>query len=131
MSNISTYLENKLLEHAFGKTAYTEPSTYVALFTTNPTMPAGTGATEVSGGSYARVATSGLLGAAAAGVIANNATIAFAAATADWGLVTGVGIYDALTTGNLLWAGSLTESKSVYNGDTFEFLSANLSASIS
>jgi len=131
MANITTYLEDKLLDHALGSTSYTMPTCYLALFTVNPTLPAGTGGTEVSGGSYARLATGTNFAAAAAGSKATNAVLAFAAATADWGLVTGVGVYDALTSGNLLFSGALTESKSVYNGDTFQFNSGSLTATLS
>lgn len=58
-----------LLEHITGYTAmFAEPTAYVALFTTAPTANDGTGAVEVAGGSYARVATtqgtSGTWGAA-------------------------------------------------------------------
>jgi len=74
----------------------------------------GTGAVEVSGGSYARVATaSATWNAASTGAdpttISNAATITFATATASWGNVVAFGLYDALTSGNLLawdWLGN-------------------------
>ena len=51
--SFSNYLENKVLLHVFGATAYTAPATlYVGLFTSNPGETGG--GTEVSGGSYAR-----------------------------------------------------------------------------
>lgn len=131
MSNISTYLANALLDHAFGEAAYAEPSCYLALFTTVPSMPAGTGGVEVVGGSYARVALSAKMAAAAAGAIASNANAVFPTATADWGLIVGVGIYDASSAGNLLYAGPLTQSKNVYNGDTYQINSGALAASLS
>jgi hypothetical protein len=113
MTAMSTYLADKLLDHAWGKTAYTMPTVYIGLYTTNPTMPAGTGGTEVSGGAYARVALSGLIGAAAAGANASSSLIAFITATASWGTVIGIGVFDALTGGNLLNAGALGTSKVV------------------
>lgn len=129
MSNISTYLSDKLLDHAFGEAAYTEPTTYCALFNTTPTMPAGTGGTEVSGGSYARVALSGLMGAAASESITNGSSITLTTATGSWGTVAGVGIFDALTGGNLLMAGNLTSPQTVGSGNTFSFSASNLTAS--
>jgi len=60
--------------------------------------------TEVSGGSYARVAltTSNFGSAAAAGAITNTAIIAFPQATAGWGEIVGIGVWDAASGGNLL-----------------------------
>lgn len=131
MSNISTYLADALLDHYLGGPAYTAPTPYLALFTTDPTMPAGTGGVEVTGGAYARVAlTSTNMGAAASGSKANSATITFAQATAAWGTVTGVGVFDALTAGNLLDAGPLGTSKVIGTGDTFEMTAGNLSAAL-
>lgn len=131
MANLSTYLSDKLLDHAMGSTAYTMPTTYLALFTTNPTMPAGTGGTEVSGGSYARVAIASDWAAASAESKSNNVTISFAAATANWGTVVGVGIFDALTGGNLLAAGALGSSQVVNSGGTFSITSGNLTVTFS
>ena len=53
MAGFSDYLEDKVLDHVFGGTAYTAPTThYVALYTVAPTDTGG--GTEVSGGAYAR-----------------------------------------------------------------------------
>lgn len=52
MSQLSNYLENKLIDHVLRNTAYTPPATvYLALYTTDPT-DADSG-TEVSGGGTA------------------------------------------------------------------------------
>lgn len=126
MANLSTYLSDKLLDHAMGSTSYTMPTVYLALFTTNPTMPAGTGGVEVSGGSYARVNISSDWAAASAESKSNNVTITFATASANWGTVVGVGLYDASTAGNLLAAGPLGTSQTVNNGGTFSITSGNL-----
>jgi hypothetical protein len=131
MSNISTYLADKLLDHFLDGTAYTAPTAYVGLYTTNPTMPAGTGGTEVSGGSYARVALTALMGAASAGSKANSSAINFVTATASWGTLVGVGIFDAPTAGNLLSAGPLTANKTVGIGDTFQLPVGDLTSALS
>jgi hypothetical protein len=131
MANISTYLSNNLLDLGFGEGTYAKPTTYLGLFTTAPTMPAGTGGVEVSGGSYARVAIGGSMAAAASELIASNAAITFPAATASWGTVTSIGIFDALTAGNLLWAGPLSSSATVGSGDTFTVPSGSLTGSLS
>jgi hypothetical protein len=80
---------------------------YVALFTGVGT-DAGTGFTEVSGGSYARFATGSGDWASPSGSapvsMANNFTMTFTQASADWGTVIAWGLYDAPTVGNLgLW----------------------------
>lgn len=100
MSALSNYLENALLNATLSATAYTSPSTvYLGLFLTDPT-DANTG-NEISGGSYMRAPLS--FGTASNGQISNIAAINFEVATTDWGTVGWVGIFDAQTSGNLLF----------------------------
>ena len=120
--SFSNYLETKVLGHVFSNTAYTSPAAvYVALFTTNPAED-GSG-TEVSGGGYARQAGS-------FSVTGNTATttaaIEYPTATADYGVVTHVGIYDASTAGNLLAYAALTASKNISSGDVFRIPTGDL-----
>jgi hypothetical protein len=127
MAAISNYLENALINATLRNTSYTSPTTvYVGLFTTDPT-DAGTG-TEVSGGSYAR--TSATFAAPSNGVSSTNADVQFPQATANWGTVTHFGIYDALSTGNLLYHGVLTASKTIETGDVFKIASGNLTVTL-
>jgi hypothetical protein len=131
MAAMSDYLENKIIDWLLRAQTFTPPTTaYVALFTTNDN-DADSAKVEVTGGSYARVAyTSSLAnwagtqssGSSTAstgtgGTTSNNNTITFPAPTANWGTITGVGIYDASTAGNLLFYGSLSANKTVNNGD--------------
>ena len=93
----TTYLRNKLLEHLTGKTTYTKPSaTYLGLLGSDPTV-AGTQASELSGGSYARQAVT--WGTAANGIISNTATVNFSVPTTK---VRYWAIFDASTNGNML-----------------------------
>jgi hypothetical protein len=116
----SDFLENKLLDHMLGKTAYTMPTVYVGLYTAAPTDAGG--GTEVSGGAYARVATTGATwNAASAGSSSNAAAVTFPTASASWGTVTHFGLFDAASAGNMLRWGALTTSKTVGNGDTPSF----------
>lgn len=123
MADKGSYLKDSMLKWlknaSLTGTAFagaTPPTThYIALFTTNPTDDDGTGAVEVSGGSYARAsitASSGYSAISGSGTsahqISNSGTITFATPTADWGTVIGIGIYDASTTGNLLYWKSIT-----------------------
>jgi hypothetical protein len=129
MGSLSDYAELKILEHSVGKTSWTMPTNcYAGLYTANPSdsSTGSSGGTAVSGGSYARVQTNASWGTAAAGQIANNADIVFPTASADWGTVTAVALFDASTAGNMLWWGALTASKVVNNGDVFKFLTGQL-----
>jgi hypothetical protein len=127
MAALSNYLENKLLDHALATTAYTKPTTvYVALFTTDPT-DAGTG-TEVSGGAYVRKAVT--FGAATGGSASNSADVTFDVATASWGTVTHLAIFDAATAGNMLFHGAFTQSKAIASNDQFKIPAGNLTITL-
>lgn len=127
MSELSNYLENALINVTLRGTAFTAVSTpYVALFTSDPT-DAGSG-TQVSGGSYARQSVT--FGAPSNGVSINSADVTFPTATASWGTVTHIGIYDALTSGNLLYHTPLDISKTIDIGDVFKIASGNLSVTL-
>ena len=127
MSEMSNYLENALVNATLRNTTYTSPAAvYAALFTTDPT-DAGTG-TEVSGGSYARTAIT--FGSPSNGVTTNSADVTFPTCTAAWGTVTHMGIYDASTSGNLLYHTPLDASKTVDSGDIFKISSGNLSVTL-
>jgi hypothetical protein len=127
MAEMSNYLENALINATLRNTSYTSPTTvYVALYTDDPT-DADTG-TEVSGGSYARVAVT--FGAPSNGVSTNSGNVEFAAATGTWGTVTHIGIRDALTTGNLLYHTALDVSKPISSGDIFRITTGNLSVTL-
>lgn len=128
MAEMSNYLEQALINATLRNTSYTSPATvYVALFTTDPT-DAGTG-TEVSGGSYARQSVT--FAAPSNGLSASNADVTFPQASASWGTVGWIGIYDALTTGNLLYHTALNAAKAIDTGDIFKIASGSLTAQLS
>lgn len=117
MAGFSDYLENKVVGHVFGGSAYTAPATlYVALYTSAPSDTGG--GTEVSGGAYARQTAAFTVTNDTA---SNTSAIEYPTATADYGTVVAVGIFDALSSGNLLAYGNLTTSKTVSTGDVFRF----------
>ncbi len=112
MSKMSDYLEKKLLDHVLTNAPYTPPaSVYLALFISVPT-DAGTG-TEVTGGDYARQKITFGTATSPSGTSKNIAAINFPVATANWGTVTHVGIYDAATAGNLLFHGALNTPRTI------------------
>jgi hypothetical protein len=127
MAAMSNYLETALINATLRNTTYTSPSVvYAALFTSDPT-DAGTG-TEVSGGSYTRKSIT--FGAPSNGASTNSAAVEFDQATGSWGTITHFGIYDASTSGNLLYHGALTTSKTIDSGDVFKFSTSNISVTL-
>jgi hypothetical protein len=126
----TNYERNRVLDVRYGGSAsYTKPGTvYIALFTSMPTV-LGNDGTEVSGGSYARVAVTNNatnFPNASAGAKSNANDITFPGATASWGSIVGVGIYDAATVGNLQDFQTLVTPKTVGNGDVFSLSAGQL-----
>lgn len=123
MTAFSNFLENELLDHVLKGASYTPPTdVFIALFTSAPSDSGG--GTEVSGGAYARFTVNDVANkfkTAVAGATENNEEWAFAVATANWGTITHVGVFDALTAGNLLFHGALTASKAINTNDQFKF----------
>ena len=108
------YLENRLLDHALGTTAYTKPSAlYLALYTAAPSDSAA--GTEVTGGSYTRQAIA-FTSAVSTGTASNTAAISFN--NMPLATVVAVGLVDAASAGNLLFYSILPASKSYASGDT-------------
>lgn len=123
--NLTNYLESKLIDHFLGTTTYTKPTTvYVGLFTVTPGEAGG--GTEVTGGSYARQ--SAAFGAATLGATTNSANIDFAGMPAA--TTVAIGIFDAITAGNMLLYGALTTNKTTDAGDTLRIATGSLSVSI-
>jgi hypothetical protein len=126
MSAASNYTENLALKWLLTDTSATRPTAwYIGLFTSDPT-DAGSG-TEVSGNGYSRKAIAFTVTNDQA---ANSATVTFDAATGNWGTIGWVGIYDASTSGNLLFHGAVTTSKTIETGDTFQVSSSNLTITL-
>lgn len=131
MSAASDYLEDKVLDHVLGNTAFTQPSNiYLALFTADTGLESNSPSAEIStsGTAYSRQAVS--FGAASSGSASTDATVTFSAATANWGTITHVAVMDASTSGNVLFYGAVTTSKTIESGDTFQVSSGNLTVSL-
>ncbi len=124
------YLENKIVDWLFRGQSFTPPATlYFSLHTAS--CSDSSPGTEVTGGSYARVAVTASLAnfagtqsagstsasSGTSGTTSNNGAITFAAPTANWGSITHIGINDASTSGNQLACNALTIPKTVNNGD--------------
>ena len=120
--SFSNHAENLVLDWLLTNGTATRPTAwYVGLFTSDPT-DADTG-TEVSGGSYARTAvTFSVTGNAAT----NTSGVEFPAATASWGTVSHIAIYDASTSGNMLFHTALDIAKAITDGDVFRIPTGDL-----
>ena len=125
MAGFSDYLEDKVLKHVFGGSAYTAPSTlYVALYTVAPTDTGG--GPEVSGGGYTRQTAAFTVSGTNPTQASNTAAIEYPTATANYGTVVAVGVFDASSGGNLMAYANLTSSKVVSTGDVFRFNAGDL-----
>jgi len=135
--------ENSIIDWLMRGQSLTPPATgYVALFTTCPTDS--TAGTEVSGGSYARVAIAASLAnwagtqsagsttasSGTGGTTSNNGAITFPTATADWGTVNCFGYMSALSGGTLIFYAALTASRNITNGSTASFSAGSLTFTI-
>lgn len=110
------YLENALLNHVLKNSAYSSPATvYAALMTVAPTDS--TGGTEATGGSYARQALT--FGTPSAGSVSNTLAVTFSAVAAA--TYTHIAIFDALTSGNLLYYQALSSNIVATAGSDIEF----------
>ena len=131
--SFSDYLENKLLDHLFGKASYTAPTIYVGLSTADPLDDA-SGLAEPSSGGYARVATAPAdWNAALNGLIDNANAVTFPQATGDWSggaNQTHFALFDAASAGNMLAHGALGTAKPVLSGDTPSFAAGDLDTSL-
>ena len=122
--SISNYLENALLNAVFNSTSFSVTGNpYVSLHTADPGE---TGASEVTGGSYARQQADFI--AAASGALDNSAIIDFASMPAV--TVVGVGVWDALSGGNFLWGGTLDANKTTNSGDTYRIIAGALDVTL-
>lgn len=123
--NLTDFLENKLLDHFLGTTAYTMPNpVYVALFTVAPSDAGG--GTEVTGGSYARQTAT--FTAASGGATSNDTNIDFTGMPAA--TTVAIALFDASTSGNMLVHGTLTTNKQTDAGDTLRIATGDLDISI-
>ena len=128
MAELSTWMEDKIVNFMRGVAVTGHTAVYVALFTSDAGLEGGVITSEVSGGSYARQLAG--LSASADGVSANAADITFPTATASWGTVTHVALMDALTAGNVIMHSALDASKIVGSGDTFKINAGDLDVTI-
>lgn len=132
MSQMSDFLEVELRKHLFRTGSYAKPTVLaMALYTAAPSDAGG--GTEVSGGGYARATLNPLdanwtAASSTDGITTNAVDITFPAPSANWGVVTHFGIFDAASAGNLLIWGALQLPRTINNGDPApKFVAGSLS----
>jgi hypothetical protein len=112
-------LENKLLDVAFGGTAYTTVTpVFLAAFTAAPTDAGG--GTECAGGSYARLSVTNNatnFPAASGGAKANGTSLDFIQATGSWGTVVAIAIM-SLSSGGVYLGWDDFTGVAIASGDT-------------
>lgn len=131
MAGFTNTYENAVLNHVMMKTALSQPSRIdVALWIGDPGEDLSGGA-EVSGGNYSRVATTASdWNTASGGVISNAVDLEFPQASADWGTVTHVVLFDYNSGSPIgMLYGALGTSKEIKSGDTAKFYAGSLTIS--
>lgn len=111
--SLSDTFETTTLKWLLTADAVTRPTAwYIGLFTVAPSDAGG--GTEVSGGSYARKSVAFTV---SGNLATNSAAVEFDVATADWGTITSVAVFDAVSGGNMIAYATLTAAKTISNGD--------------
>lgn len=119
---ISEYLKNKWLDATFNATSFSVANVYVQLHSGDP---GDAGTSNVISGPARDEAT---FGAAAGGATTTDAECVWASMPAC--TVSHVSVWDASTSGNLLWTLELSAPVTVLSGDTFKLLAGDLDATI-
>ncbi len=123
---MSDYLELKFLDHFTGTASTSAPSAvYLGLSTAS--LNDDNSGTELSGSGYTRKVIT--FASASSGSIANNSAVEFPTATGSWGDISHFGIYDASSSGNLLFHGAFSASKTIASGDILKVASGSLTIS--
>jgi hypothetical protein len=126
--SLSNTFETNVLTWLLTGDAVTRPSAfYVALFTSNPDEDASGTEVSTSGTAYARQS---VTFSVSGNTASNTAAIEFPTATASYGTVTHVGVFDASTAGNLIAYAALTTSKAIDTGDVLRINSAELDVTL-
>lgn len=111
----TNYAEALVLDWLLTNSAVTRPTAwYVALFTAAPGETGG--GTESTGGSYARQSATFTRSGQ---TVSNAGVLSFANMPAS--TITHFAVFDAVTSGNMLYHGPLTASKTLDAGDTAQF----------
>jgi len=113
--SLSNTFETNVLTWMLTGDAVTRPTAwYLAAFTTDPAEDASGTEVSTSGTAYARQSATFTVSGNTA---SNSAAVEFPTATASWGTVTHIAVFDASTAGNMIAYGALDTSKAIDTGD--------------
>jgi len=125
MSLTNTF-ETRVLEWLLTTGSSTRPTAwYLGLFTGAPGEAGG--GTELSGDAYVREAVTFTVSGDTA---TNNAAVEWPVATGNWGTITHVAIFDALTSGNMIAYAALSNSKTINTGDVIRIPASDLDVTL-
>ena len=125
MSNLTNFSENQLLVWQLTNGAMTRPTSWFVGVGTGNTDITLTG--EPSGNGYTRQA---VTFSVTNDVASNTALLTFGPASASWGSMASVAVFDAATGGNCLWAGALTAAKAIDSGDSLTIAAGALTLTL-
>lgn len=122
--SFSNTFETHVLNYVFTATSVTRPTAwYVALFTSNPAEDASGTEVSTSGTAYVRKTVSFTV---SGNLATNSGAIEFPTATASFGTVTHIGVFNASTSGDLIAYSALSASKAIATGDVFRIPAGDL-----
>ena len=130
MTAATNYLELRTLDFwlkANSQTTSAPGTVYVGLHTATP-GETGSTANELVGNNYTRQSASfGTITTIADLVsVSTDADITFGPASASWGTITHISLHDAASSGNMMFYGALSATKTVGTNDSFKVTSGNL-----
>lgn len=129
MPALSDFAEKLMLDFCFNTETATRPTSwYVALYTATPSDSGG--GTEVSTFGYARQAVTFDAVTSPGGTTQNAGSVAFTASGGSWGSITHFGIFDAVTTGNLLAWTNMDTARTVNDAETLTFAIGDIDLSL-
>lgn len=130
MGTLTNTTSEKLLKLLVGQSSFFGESVkldiYLGLFTTKPTQSSS--GQEVTGGNYSRqsIPSGAWTYDSASNRMENNALISFNAASASWGTIRAVGLFDNSAGGNLLWYTYLSTPISINTNETLALSASTL-----
>lgn len=129
---VSEYYTNRILDRLLGSSGTAIPiaTHYIALSTTTPNYD-GTNFTEPTGGYARQSVTASTFWSASSGTATSLVQVDYLASGSAWGTITYMGIFDALTLGNMLWFLPLDMAELIQDGDDSHFPIGDLQLSMS
>lgn len=122
--SFSDTFETHVLNYVFTSSTLTRPTAwYLALYTADPNDAGGGTEVSTSGTAYTRQSVSFTVSSNTA---TNSAAVEFPTATAAYGTVVAVGVFDASSGGNLIAYAGLSTDKAIDTGDVFRVPAGDL-----